>query len=202
MNRRDFLRKTAVAAIALPRVAPIYVGIPREHFNGSYAEQESEHWCWAASIQMILDYYGVVITQEHIVARSFGLDPRGRLPDFSGSFQVITANLNLESFDLTGRRYQVQAKFGAGAPRPNMLLEELNAQFPMLLCYRNAANRGHVVVATGASYVPSPDGPSVESVVVRDPWPSPENRWSLGRVEHSGLSLASRMTAHWQIRVA
>ena len=202
MNRRDFLRATAgVLAGALPRVEPISVGIPRERFNSNFAEQESNHWCWAASIQMILDYYGVAITQQEIVARSYRVDPLNRLPDFSGSFRIITANLNNWSIDGTGRRYGVKAKFGQGPPSPKVFLDELNAQCPVLLAYMNAASSGHVVVATGASYFPSFDGPIVESVVVRDPWPSPENRWTLGRVEHPGASLASRMMAHWLIRV-
>lgn len=202
MNRRDFLgRSLAAFASALPRVEPIFVGIPDYRFNASYAEQESPHWCWAASIQMVLDYYGVVVLQEQIVGRSFGLDPRGRLPDFSVSSRLITANLNGSSVDLTGRRYQVQAKFSEGLPRARVLLDELDAYSPVLLAYRNRANSGHVVVVTGAWYVPTFDGPIIESVVVRDPWPSPENRWNLGRVELPGTDLTSQMTAHWLVRV-
>jgi hypothetical protein len=149
---------------------------------------------------MILDYYGVVITQEQIVARSFHMDPRGRLPDLGGTFELISRNLNSSGVDLTGRRYHVDAKFGRGAPRPVVLLDELSAQFPVLLCYRTQGS-GHVVVATGASYVPGFDGPIVESLVVRDPWPSPENQWNLGRAEYRGADLASQITAHWLIRV-
>jgi Papain-like cysteine protease AvrRpt2 len=201
LNRRDFLgRSAAVLAGLLPRPEPIYVGIRPEGFNASYAEQESEHWCWAACIQMVLDYHGVFVTQEQIVARSFHVDPRGRLPDFGATFELISRNLNNSGVDLTGRRYRVRAKFGRGAPSPVLLLDELSAQFPVLFCYRTDDDSGHVVVATGASYFPGYDGPIVESLVVRDPWPSPENRWAPGEREYRAR-LASRITAHWLIRV-
>jgi hypothetical protein len=149
---------------------------------------------------MVLDYHGVFVTQEQIVARSFDVDPRGRLPDFGATFELISRNLNNSGVDLTGRRFRVRAKFGRGAPRPVVLLDELSAQFPVLFCYRTDDDRGHVVVATGASYFPGYDGPIVESLVVRDPWPSPENRWAPGEREY-GARMASRITAHWLIRV-
>src|ERR1700728_4718200 len=45
--------------------APTYVGIPSIIFTP--AAQQQDEWCWAASIQMILSYYHIPVTQEMIV---------------------------------------------------------------------------------------------------------------------------------------
>src|SRR5690554_5984762 len=86
-----------------------YVGIQSSNFNYFASSQRNSNWCWAASLQMIFNYYGVGISQEQIVARSYGVDPYGRLPNWTGSFQVITANLNNWNIDNFGRQYGVSA---------------------------------------------------------------------------------------------
>jgi hypothetical protein len=180
---------------------PIYVGIPRERFNYYASSQRNSNWCWAASMQMIFNYYGVNITQEQIVARSYGTDPRGNLPNWTGNFQVITANLNNWSFDNNGRAYAVQASLNLGAPTPAYLIQELSAQHPVLIGYQSSPNSGHAVIITACSYINSMYGPIIQSIVVRDPWPSPENTANNGRIEYPGINLANLIQAHWYISV-
>ncbi|MGH7602471.1 MAG: C39 family peptidase [Gemmatimonadaceae bacterium] len=60
------------SSIAAAQPTPIYVRIPRADFEVAYAEQANSNWCWAASIQMILNYYGISIKQQEIVGRSYG----------------------------------------------------------------------------------------------------------------------------------
>lgn len=86
-----------------------YVGIPSEKFNFFVSSQRNSNWCWAASLQMIFNYYNVNITQEQIVERSYGTDPNGELPNWTGNFQVITSNLNNWNVDNEGRQYAVSA---------------------------------------------------------------------------------------------
>ena len=124
-----------------------YVGIKTENFNYYASSQRNSNWCWAASIQMILNYYGVNITQEQIVEKSYGKSTNGNLPNWTGSFNVITSNLNKLSADNDGEKY----------------------------------------------------GPIIQSIVVRDPWPTQQN--TSGRVEYPGISLANLIQAHWYIRV-
>ena len=179
----------------------IYVGIPSNNFNYFASSQRNSNWCWAASMQMIFNYYGVNITQEQIVARSYGVDPYGQLPNWTGSFQVITANLNNWSVDNFGRRYSVGATLNWGAPTPAYLVQELTAQRPVLIGYKSGPNSGHAVVVTALSYIPSPSGPIIQTVVVRDPWPSQQNINTNGRVEYPGLNIANLIQAHWYIRI-
>ncbi len=179
----------------------IYVGIPSEKFNYIASSQRNSNWCWAASIQMILNYYGINITQEQIVARSYGTDPYGNLPNWTGSFQIITANLNNWSADNNGRPYIVQASLNWGAPTPAYLVQELSMQHPVMIGYQTSPNSGHAVVVTACSYTPSVYGPIIQSIVVRDPWPNEQNVANRGRVEYPGSNIASLIQAHWYIRV-
>lgn len=181
--------------------APIYAGIPAARFNYFASAQRNSNWCWAASLQMIFNYYGVYITQEQIVGRSYGTDPYGQLPNWAGSFQVITSNLNNWSVDNSGRRYVVNSSLNMGAPTPAYLVNELIAQRPVLVGYRSGPSSGHAVVITAVSYYPTPSGPQIQSIVVRDPWPSEQNINNSGRVEYNGSYLANLMQAHWYIRI-
>jgi Peptidase_C39 like family len=203
-NARRSVVVTILLALALVggvHAQVSYTGIPRHLFEYSASQQRSSQWCWAASIQMILNYHGVAISQEEIVHRTFGADIYGNLPDMPGTFQVITANLNNWGFDRNGRRYLVQASFGGGPPPPDMLLNEVSQGYPVLLAYQNGPNTGHAVVATAASYQPHGYSRIVTSIVVRDPWPNPENIRNNGRVEYQAASLAAVMTNYWIIRV-
>jgi len=184
-----------------PAQQPQYVGIPRDEFEFSAAAQENSQWCWAASIQMILNYYGVSIDQKQIVARTYGVDPMGRLPNWSGNLQAITGNLNNWSIDNRRRPYVVQASVTAGAPTPLYLVQELEAKRPVMIGYATGPTSGHAVVITAASYIPTPNGPFIQSLIVRDPWPSPVNVQNRGRVEYPGAQLAQYIQAHWYVRV-
>lgn len=178
-----------------------YVGISTENFDYSYAEQNKSQWCWAASIQMLLNYYGINISQEEIVRRSYGADPYGNLPDWAGSFEIITLNLNNWSIDNNGVSYIVRSSFNQGPPEPAIFLSELQNQYPLLFAYQSSPTSGHAVIATGINYTETENGLTINSIIVRDPWPSDFNKANNGRNEYSGLDLARLITAHWYIRV-
>jgi hypothetical protein len=177
------------------------VGIRSSIMNFFVANQDNSNWCWAASIQMVLNYYGVSITQPEIVARTYGLNPNGSLPNWTGSFSAITANLNNWNIDNTGKPYAVTASLNWGAPTPAVLLKELSQGHPVIVGYKSGSNSGHAVVITAANYDMSPMGPIIQSVVARDPWPSPQNIANNGRVEYPGTQFASLMQAYWYIQV-
>lgn len=177
-----------------------YVGIPSETMQYFTASQHNSQWCWAASIQMVLNYLGVDISQEQIVARTYGVDASGNLPNWGGDFQRITGNLNNWSIDNRGRPYVVSSFFGSGAPPPSYLLSELAAGRPVIVGYASGPSSAHAVVITAASWTPSVNGPMVHTLVVRDPWPSPENIANRGRVEYAGVSLAQNMRHYWFVR--
>ncbi len=177
-----------------------YVGIPGSKLNYVSAAQEKAQWCWAASIQMVLNYYDIDITQRQIVERTYGKDVFGDLPDWAASIETIHSNLNNWSVDNKGKTYIVNAQFGAGAPEPFFLIEELSHQRPVIIGYQSESG-GHAVVVTALSYYESAIGPVIRSIVVRDPLSSNCEAGKKGRIEYEASSLANRIIAHWFIRV-
>lgn len=179
----------------------VYVGIPRTSFDHFASDQRNSNWCWAASLQMIFNYYGVDLDQASIVARSYGTDPFGNLPNWTGNLQVITANLNNWNLTRSGIRYSVQASMNIGAPNPTYLIRELSDQRPILAGYMAGPGSGHAVVITGCSYILTASGPYIHTIIVRDPWPTPQNIANAGRVEYPASDFAQVVQAHWYIRV-
>jgi len=180
---------------------PQYIGIPSTMMNFSAAAQDNSQWCWAASIQTVFTYYGISITQEQIVARTYGTDPYGNLPNLGGSLQTITTNLNNWNIDNSGRQYVVMATINQGVPVLVELLQELGQGRPVIVAYRSGMNSSHAVVITGASYTNSPNGLIVHTIVARDPWPSPNNIETSGRVEYPAGQFLSLIHAYWYIRI-
>lgn len=177
-----------------------YEGVSSKKMNYTSSTQNNTQWCWAASIQMVLKYYGVYVTQEQIVERSFGVKRNGQLPNLTASPEVITANLNKWGVDNKGQHYRVRAIWGQHAPRPDLLLKEMEANRPVIIGYEGNEG-GHAVVITAVGFTDTQRGPSIEEIVVRDPWPSRRNRRRRGRIVYDGLNLANKIGDYWFIRV-
>ncbi len=201
---RLFLVLAALISPVSAQFAPMpqTVGIPSNVMNFSTAAQRRSQWCWAASIQMVLSAHGVRISQERIVARSYGVDPQGNLPDWAGSWEVITSNLNNWDLDeMTGRPYAVACQYGQGPPPPQVLLNELARGQPIILACSMGGGGGHAVVITAVTFVPTPMGPSIQTITIRDPWPSPENAATGGRQVVPAAQFAGSMRGYWIVRV-
>jgi len=173
----------------------IYFGIPSGSFSPYAKAQFGSQWCWAASMEMIFNFYGVNISQAEIVNRTYG-----GLVDFPGGPEIITANLNNLSIDQSGRVYRVSAQYGWGVPDPIRLINTLAVQQPIMIGY-NTGSSAHAVVVTACSYVNTALGPQITSLVVRDPFPTPQNIANQGRVEYLGVDLGPRIIGYWFVRI-
>ena len=175
-------------------------GIETSRMNYSYSEQHSSQWCWAASIQMVMDFYGIELDQEGIVQRTYGCDPYGRLPNWAGSFQAITANLNGMMVDKNGQPYVTAAIMCTDARViPQLIVGELSKGQPVILGYSSGPGSGHAVVCTGCSYYGYGPNLTITRIIVRDPYPTLENRRSLGRRVYRGVDLGYKIQAAWMI---
>ncbi len=176
-----------------------YVGILRQNFNFVAAAQEQDEWCWAASASMILKWYGLNITQEMVVTRT-----KGVLIDQPGSDQEISNALSGWAWAGNGQRVIIRSFTAPGPPPPRVLIDELSKNHPILLTFISGPNSGHAVVITAASYIPTPNGPYINSLIIRDPWPNQENIDNKGRVEIAGQDLAGfmpRIRSNWLVSV-
>lgn len=153
MNIRHYLPKViAITAIAMLAAASscfgTVLGVPQ--YN-----QEKNNWCWCASAQMVLAYYGASYSQTTIAAWAVqGRDIANYLygsPDSSmhGDDEILT---HFGSLSSSGLAYAMSL---------STLTSEINAGRPPMIRWGWNGGGGHIVVAYGTSG---------STVYVRDPW--------------------------------
>ena len=166
-------------------------GVPTEQFVFHTApdvsgRQRQANWCWAAVIQMVLNWHDVYITQEEVVQRIYA-DQRDAPATLE---QVITA-LHLTAPDARGRYSSVYASH---TPTVQEIIDDLAYRWPLIVGLTGDPI-GHAYVVTGVYYhVDENSQPVIDSVVLRDPLPT-----SPSRQEMSWDEFLSR--AMWLIRV-
>ena len=165
-------------------------GIPDSRLDTIFSNQQQNQWCWAASIQLILKHHGVDVSQRSIVQRAFQCDPDQPMANAPANVPVITGALNEWRTDSAGYSQIVSAvAWPADAVAPETLLHELEQGMPFLVGYqlqvpdpaRGWITAGHIVLASGATYIPNPAGAAITSITVRDPSPEPRNVDARGR---------------------
>ena len=132
--------------------------------------QRQANWCWAASIQMLLNFHGLRVTQEEIVRQVFGA-----LVDQGAQPHEILAALNGWKPNAGGAFSPVQALPYPFDPR--RIIKDLAYRWPLIVGLRNEDGSGHAVVLTAISYhLDSLGNPVFERVIIRDPWPGNPSR--------------------------
>ena len=67
----------------------ISVARVNDYIESCFHHQYKDNWCWAACVQMVLEYYGLSVTQSRIVERAYGDDY-----DFTANKNDIIGALN------------------------------------------------------------------------------------------------------------
>ncbi len=198
----SILSVTAQAQYIQPS-QPQYAGIRSHEFEGVVSSQRTPVWCWAACIQMVLNYYQIDITQEDVARRTFGRDWYGNPPAIGGSASVISQNLNNWNVDRRGQNYVVRSSVFRGSPDAGTIIEHLSQGKPIILGYGPNADSGHVVVVTAVSYFYDQfRNPQITSVIVRDPYPDYWNIQTRGRREYCNGYLPDTVQWMWLVDVA
>jgi hypothetical protein len=156
----------------------------------SQLRQELQNWCWAASIEMVLRFHGVNVSQRDIVQQVFG----AQVDRPAGAEQILYA-LNGWRIDRSGRRFTVVAD--PYVVSGWQLIEDLAYRWPLIVgLYGEPV--GHAYVLTAVRYSIDPWGrPFFHSVVLRDPWPG-----SPHRQEWSWVDFQSRLMFMARVRVS
>jgi len=153
------------------------VGVPTEQFAHFAApegagRQRMQNWCWAACIQMVLNYHGLHVKQEDIVSQVFGTQVdlpaqpeqimaalRGWVPDTRGRYSEVVADaVNLDQASI---------------------IQDLEYRWPLIVGLSGASpgQQGHAYVLTGAYYMLDDyNRPEIYRVVLRDPYPTQLSR--------------------------
>lgn len=144
--------------------------------------QYADQWCWAASIETVLNYYGYNISQREIVFQTWG-----RLLNNPGTPQQILNALNRSYTDQNGRQFRVSAtsqniSYAAAA-------QDLANNNPLII-----GTLGHAMVLTAVEYnVDRFGNGSIVGAIVRDPWPNNFGRRVLTPQEWHSTSLVVRI---------
>jgi hypothetical protein len=162
-------------------------GIRTDEFRYSTApevvgRQRQANWCWAACVQMVLNYHGLYVTQEQVVQRVFGQ----QVDQGANEAQVLAA--------LSGWAPDIRGRFSAITASPYVwdmaLINDLAYKWPLIAMLRNDDGRsGHAYVLTALqfhneTYVTGylygrpiyAQRPVFDYVVLRDPWPNSESK--------------------------
>jgi hypothetical protein len=149
-------------AIASPadfaQAPPHYVGIPKGQFNFIAPMQQQSEWSWAAGVQMVLNYYGIQVSQREILSRIISV---------TDSDDAITASLNGQAFDKEGRTRSLTCVSKLGMVSPAILINELSHNRPILVLFGDS-DTSRAIVITAALFVDTETGPQVVSLFIRD----------------------------------
>ena len=120
-----------------------------------YRGQQTQVWCWAATSEMVLAYYGVNVPQCEILSAWMQMNCCIPNPacETAGSLQVIQGTLH---------HFGALDSFISGALTFAQVQAEIDAGRPMIVAYNNSF-AGHVVVIFGYD-------PVNGTVFVHDPY--------------------------------
>ena len=170
-------------------------GVPSEEFVHFAApegagRQRMQNWCWAACIQMVLNYHGLYVDQQDIVGRVFGATV-----DRPANGDQIMRALTGWAPDTRGRRSAIYAD--AYNLDPATVINDLDKKWPLIVGLKGArgAATGHAYVLTAAYFSTDNTGqPTIHRVVLRDPFPGYQSRIELDSQEFSNrLQFATRV---------
>lgn len=155
------------------QIGPNYfvAGVSTEKFNwvAANSRQRANNWCWAACIQMVLNYHGLYITQEDIVRQCYG-----GLYDKPGGYEEFALGLNRWAYNNRGSISKVS--FNSYPTNSNEIVNFLSSNWPLIVGINTGGDVGHAYVLTAIYYSIGTDqyGNTIalpEKVVLRDPSP-------------------------------
>jgi hypothetical protein len=160
------------------QIGPNYfvAGVNTEQFNyvAANSRQRANNWCWAACIQMVLNYHGLYITQEDIVRQCYG-----GLYDAPGGYEQFSVGLNRWAYNNRGSVSKVS--FNSYPTNSNEIVNFLSSNWPLIVGINTGGDIGHAYVLTAIYYSIGTDqyGNVValpDKVVLRDPSPDQVSR--------------------------
>ena len=171
------IRVLAVLVLVASLLAPSYAGTLAVPLIG----QEKDNWCWNASSNMVLRYYGFTHTQTEVAAWAVGgqnvpnhlasatVGPLA-VPDSNATYNRKGCGLVLTEFG------PVDSSFLANALTMAEIKEEIDGARPAILLVRwlnGAADvGGHIIVLRGYG--------TGDKVSLNDPWPADNNVFGPG----------------------
>jgi hypothetical protein len=148
-----------------------------KNFSAVTARQQTGVWCWAACIQMVLNFNGINWTQSQVVE-----DTKGQIVLEGASIQEIMNFFPRWHVEQNGRKWYGDCFYVQGMPPVSMIITQLEINRPLII----GVNQHHVVILHKAAFVGGPNVPpgfvlpggripqdgteQIRYVVIFDPW--------------------------------
>ncbi len=178
-------------------------GIPSWQMNQVYVPQEKDQWCWSACIAMILDYYGIYVTQEILAQDICGIDRFGYPVNCPAYPFEISQSLGIKGTDSYGSFFTISAPLYIYRPDILELIEELINDRPIMVAYYNPDHKSsHAIVLTGCKYEVRGDTIYLTHIYARDPAKTYLNINNNGRRVISNVNaFLNSIHSYWYITV-
>lgn len=144
--------------------------VKTEKFQFYEAFQNEDNWCWAACIQMVLDYQGLFVDQCTIVKKAFKTSRCVNRPA-----DCYTIEDGVDGWSVNNRQIEGEVDF---SPSAYELIDQLAYRNPVIIGLNMPGqNIGHAYVLTAVFFsYDSNDRKVPDKVVLRDPWPDNPSR--------------------------
>lgn len=149
-----------------------WAAVKTSYFKEYVARQEEDCWCWAACVQMVLNYQGVKVDQETLVKRAKGhwVNEGGT----ANEIQKAADGWNVGSHTIVAR---VDNPLYVTA---QTFIDDLINKYPLIIGLDMPGQvSGHAYVLTGISFRKSGSTYEPIEVILRNPWPSSPSRQKL-----------------------
>lgn len=133
--------------------------------------QQQPHWCWAASVQVSLNLLGIPVSQRQVVFSQFR-----SLVDYPANIPIVLKALSGWKWDFRRKPISVLPHIEQNW---NQVLADLRDNHPVILDLSELQGIDHAVVLTGATYSFQGNSIIIKSLIIRDPWPTAQNRREL-----------------------
>jgi len=170
----------------------VYTGIAPDAFPFSSAKQGMTAWTWAASLEMLLSYYGASQSQTKIIQRSFAVDDVAEIPQLADEsstqnlrgFATLTTRLNNWDVGTEKSPNSLKALVLKNAPSSSYLIAYLDRARPIMAALHIGSDR--VMLIIGATY-----SDTVRTVIVEDPLYGPR--------QYPATAFFNSMIAYWEL---
>lgn len=176
----------------------VYSGIEKDTQTQIFAEQHSPAWIWAANIQIILNYHGPKVSQEDIIKQSFKLtNPYADLPIWNKNLKSVTSHLNGWNIKYNNSKYILHLKYFEGSPSPQLLLDELTKNNPVILFDSTVKSGVRSYICTAVGFLPGYYGKIVKELMVRDVTNNCADDWDGQKIKWNIKDLPDYVAGYW-----
>jgi hypothetical protein len=179
------------------------IELSKDKFDAvAVSQYDANQLCWATSIQLILNYFDILLLKENIVNKAFSRPQDNLLINFRASDIMISNALNIEGTDYRGIYFKSQSKYYQRSPTNNEIKNEINSGRPMLIVYNQIESTNmHAVVLVGFDENPFKEIPLLTKVVIRDPCNDEKTTPTKGRKILDAEKFIGTIYSFWTIEI-